>query len=97
MADGPAGYCSTVPFVATPAAPAAFNPVPRHNGKVNIAFLDGHVSAYDGKYVGANSPATRFIRMRAISRMCAGTGTCRAQIRHLGQDHESHSLRSNDA
>ncbi|MGA2233203.1 MAG: type II secretion system protein, partial [Tepidisphaeraceae bacterium] len=32
MADGPAGYCSTVPFISTPNAPAPFNPVPRHNG-----------------------------------------------------------------
>jgi len=54
MADGPAGYCSTIPFVSTPAAPAPFNPVPRHNGHVNIAFLDGHVSAFDAKYVGCN-------------------------------------------
>jgi prepilin-type processing-associated H-X9-DG protein len=52
LADGPAGYCSTVPFVSTPSALSPFNPVPRHNGKVNIAFLDGHVSAYDGKYLG---------------------------------------------
>lgn len=54
MADGPAGYCSTVPFESTPNAPAPFNPVPRHGGRVNIAFLDGHVSAYDGRYVGCN-------------------------------------------
>jgi prepilin-type processing-associated H-X9-DG protein len=54
MADGPAGYSSTVPFVSTSAAPAPFNPVARHHGKLNIAFLDGHVSAYDGNYVGCN-------------------------------------------
>jgi prepilin-type N-terminal cleavage/methylation domain-containing protein/prepilin-type processing-associated H-X9-DG protein len=54
MADGPAGYCSTVPFVSTPSAPAAFNPVPRHHGLVNIAFLDGHVSAFPGSYVGCD-------------------------------------------
>lgn len=54
LADGPAGYCSTIPFVSTPAAPAPFNPVARHNGKVNIAFLDGHVGAYDARYVGCN-------------------------------------------
>jgi prepilin-type processing-associated H-X9-DG protein len=50
MTDGPAGYCSTVPFVA----PAAFNPVARHGGNVNVAFLDGHVSAYDPAYLGCN-------------------------------------------
>jgi prepilin-type processing-associated H-X9-DG protein len=55
MADGPAGYSSTVPFGATPNAPAPFNPVPRHNGLVNIAFADGHVSAYGGNYIGCNS------------------------------------------
>jgi len=54
MADGPVGYCSTVPFVSTAAVPAPFNPVPRHNGKVNISFLDGHVSSYDGTYIGCN-------------------------------------------
>lgn len=54
MADGPAGYCSTVPFESTPASPAPFNPVPRHGGRVNIVFLDGHVSAYDAAYVGCN-------------------------------------------
>jgi len=52
MADGPAGYSSTVPFESTQSAPAPFNPVPRHNGNVNIAFLDGHVMAFDAKYVG---------------------------------------------
>lgn len=55
MADGPAGYCSTVPFVSTAMAPAPFNPVPRHNGNVNIAFLDGHVAAYDAAYIGCNT------------------------------------------
>jgi len=55
MADGPPGYCSTVPFVSTPAAPAPFNPVPRHNGQVNIAFLDGHVAAYPGSYLSVNT------------------------------------------
>ena len=54
MADGPAGYCSTVPFESTDSAPALFNPVPRHDGRVNIVFLDGHVSAYDAAYVGCN-------------------------------------------
>jgi prepilin-type processing-associated H-X9-DG protein/prepilin-type N-terminal cleavage/methylation domain-containing protein len=58
MADGPAGYCSTVPFVSTAVAPAPFNPAPRHNGKVNISFLDGHVSAYDGNYIGVNIAGT---------------------------------------
>jgi prepilin-type processing-associated H-X9-DG protein len=55
MADGPAGYSSTVPFVSTFNAPASFNPVPRHGGKVNIAFLDGHVNAYPSNYLGVNT------------------------------------------
>ncbi len=54
MADGPIGYCSTVPFVSTPSAPAPFNPVPRHNGRVNLSFLDGHVASFDGSHVGCN-------------------------------------------
>lgn len=54
IADGPAGFCSTVPFVSTDAFPAPFNPAPRHAGKVNIAFLDGHVNAFDGRYIGVN-------------------------------------------
>jgi prepilin-type N-terminal cleavage/methylation domain-containing protein/prepilin-type processing-associated H-X9-DG protein len=29
-----------------------YNPVPRHDGMVNLAFLDGHVSAFTGDYVG---------------------------------------------
>jgi len=54
MTDGPAGYCSTVPFASSSTAPAPYNPVPRHNGKVNVSFLDGHVSAFAGNYLGCN-------------------------------------------
>ena len=54
LADGPAGYCSTLPYVSTAAAPAPFNPVARHKGRVNLAFLDGHVAAFDSAYVGIN-------------------------------------------
>lgn len=54
MTDGPAGFCSTVPFLATASAPAMFNPVARHRGNVNVAFLDGHVDAYSGNYLGCN-------------------------------------------
>jgi prepilin-type N-terminal cleavage/methylation domain-containing protein/prepilin-type processing-associated H-X9-DG protein len=54
MADGPAGYCSTIPFVSTDASPSPFNPAARHRGQVNIAFLDGHVAAYEGKFLGCN-------------------------------------------
>ena len=86
MADGPAGYCSTIPFVSTAAAPAPFNPVPRHNGYVNIAFLDGHVSAFGANMSAATSRDIRFIRMHAISRTCGGTGTFRVLLRRLGRD-----------
>jgi prepilin-type N-terminal cleavage/methylation domain-containing protein/prepilin-type processing-associated H-X9-DG protein len=55
MADAPAGYCSTVPYVSTPNAPALFNPSPRHRGRVNIAFLDAHVAAFTGDYLGCNT------------------------------------------
>jgi prepilin-type processing-associated H-X9-DG protein len=46
IADGPAGHCSTVP------AGAPYSPVPRHRGRVNICFLDGHAAAFGGDYVG---------------------------------------------
>jgi prepilin-type processing-associated H-X9-DG protein len=54
MTDGPAGFCSSVPFTSTNPAPAPFNPGARHSGNVNIAFLDGHVCAYDAAYIGCN-------------------------------------------
>lgn len=46
MADAPSGYCSVLPFAAP------FSPVARHRGKVNVAFLDGHVGTFPGDYVG---------------------------------------------
>ncbi len=46
LADAPGGYCSVLPFAAP------FSPVARHNGKVNIAFLDGHAASFTGRYVG---------------------------------------------
>jgi prepilin-type processing-associated H-X9-DG protein/prepilin-type N-terminal cleavage/methylation domain-containing protein len=48
MTDAPGGYCSVLPM-AQP-----YSPVARHNGYVNIAFLDGHVQAFSGAYVGCN-------------------------------------------
>jgi len=48
MADGPAGHCSTVP------ANAPYSPVARHNKNLNVCFLDGHVAAYSGDYIGCN-------------------------------------------
>jgi len=49
MADAPSGYCSTLP------AAAAYSPVARHRGRVNIGFLDGHVAAYRGEEVGCGA------------------------------------------
>jgi len=46
MADAPGGYCSVLPFAAP------FTPVARHNGQVNIVFLDGHAASFPGRYVG---------------------------------------------
>ena len=48
LADGPADYCSVSP--CTPAF--TYSPVARHSGRVNICFLDGHVDALLGSYVG---------------------------------------------
>jgi prepilin-type N-terminal cleavage/methylation domain-containing protein/prepilin-type processing-associated H-X9-DG protein len=46
MADGPGTYCSVLP------ANRAYSPEPRHSEMVNVAFLDGHVSAFDGTELG---------------------------------------------
>ncbi len=48
MADGPGAYSSVMPF------PGSFNPDTRHNGRTNLAFLDGHVAAYLGNEIGYN-------------------------------------------
>jgi prepilin-type processing-associated H-X9-DG protein len=44
MTDAPSGYCSVLPSVVS----AGYNPAARHSGRVNIAFLDGHVTAITG-------------------------------------------------
>jgi prepilin-type processing-associated H-X9-DG protein len=46
LADAPGGYCSVLPFAAP------FSPVARHNGRVNLAFLDGHAASFSSSYVG---------------------------------------------
>jgi prepilin-type processing-associated H-X9-DG protein len=46
MADAPADYCSVLP------AAAPYSPVARHGGRVNVSFLDGHVTSYAGNEVG---------------------------------------------
>ncbi|MFP4058095.1 MAG: prepilin-type N-terminal cleavage/methylation domain-containing protein [Candidatus Brocadiia bacterium] len=46
MADGPGPYSSTVP------SKKAYSVVPRHQGKANLVFVDGHVAAFEGSYLG---------------------------------------------
>ena len=48
--DGPAAYCSVSPANTS----VEYSPVPRHNNRVNIAFLDGHIDSPLGSYVGCN-------------------------------------------
>ncbi len=49
LGDGPGNYCSFYPSITA----GGYNPVPRHsNNTVNICFLDGHVSAIPGSYLG---------------------------------------------
>ncbi len=55
MSDGPAGFCSSVPYTRATNPALDFNPVARHRGRVNVAFLDGHVSAYSAAYLGCGS------------------------------------------
>lgn len=50
MADGAIDYCSTLPTQT----PAAYNPVARHSGYVNVSFLDTHVQAFAAAYVASD-------------------------------------------
>ena len=51
FADAPGNYCSVFPS----RFPGGYNPVARHNGSVNICFLDTHVAAIPGEYVGVGT------------------------------------------
>jgi prepilin-type N-terminal cleavage/methylation domain-containing protein/prepilin-type processing-associated H-X9-DG protein len=51
FADAPGNYCSVYPSKM----PGGYNPVPRHNNCVNICFLDGHVEAISGAYMGCGT------------------------------------------
>jgi prepilin-type processing-associated H-X9-DG protein/prepilin-type N-terminal cleavage/methylation domain-containing protein len=51
LADAPGNYCSVYPSTY----PGGYNPVPRHDGYVNICFLDGHVEAILGSYIGCGT------------------------------------------
>jgi len=49
MCDGAPGHCSAVP------AAAPYSPPPRHAGKVNLCFLDGHVAAFTAAELGCGA------------------------------------------
>jgi prepilin-type N-terminal cleavage/methylation domain-containing protein/prepilin-type processing-associated H-X9-DG protein len=46
LADAPGPYSSTVP------SKNGYTVLARHRGKANLVFLDGHVVAYEGRYLG---------------------------------------------
>jgi general secretion pathway protein G len=54
LADAPGNYCSVFPSIY----PNGYNPVPRHNNRVNICFLDGHAAAVNGAYIGCGTGLT---------------------------------------
>jgi prepilin-type N-terminal cleavage/methylation domain-containing protein/prepilin-type processing-associated H-X9-DG protein len=51
LTDAPGNYCSVFPSMYA----GGYNPVPRHKKSVNICFLDGHVSALPGSYIGVGT------------------------------------------
>ena len=52
LADAPGNYCSVFPSKYV----GGYNPVTRHgNNAVNICFLDGHVAAIPGSYIGCGT------------------------------------------
>jgi len=63
MADGPGGWASTIP------SRAAYSVEARHNGRANIAFMDGHIESLDGKYIGCGTgePTRPDIRWQTLS------------------------------
>ena len=52
LTDAPGNYCSVFPSKYA----GGYNPVPRHpNNTLNICFLDGHVEALPGSYIGCGT------------------------------------------
>ena len=49
LTEGPGEYCSVLP------TPGAYSPVARHDGRINIAFLDGHVASFAGEEIGCGT------------------------------------------
>ncbi len=62
MTDAPSGYCSVLPYANN----AGFNPAPRHSGRVNIAFLDGHVAAMLGSEIGCGTGDPHLLDVRWV-------------------------------
>jgi hypothetical protein len=48
LTDGPGNFAAVFPSET----PGGYNPVPRHDGCVNICFLDDHVALVPGSYIG---------------------------------------------
>jgi prepilin-type N-terminal cleavage/methylation domain-containing protein/prepilin-type processing-associated H-X9-DG protein len=49
MADAPGPWCATLP------SKQPYSPAPRHQGTVNIAFMDGHVDSFTGDEIGCGT------------------------------------------
>jgi prepilin-type processing-associated H-X9-DG protein/prepilin-type N-terminal cleavage/methylation domain-containing protein len=47
MADAPGPFSSVLP-----SSTGAYNPTPRHRGRVNLSFLDGHVASFSAAEIG---------------------------------------------
>ncbi len=64
MADAPGQYSSTVPSAL------GYSVMPRHNGRANVSFLDGHVASFEGSYLGCGvgeQPNLPDIRWQTLS------------------------------
>jgi prepilin-type processing-associated H-X9-DG protein len=68
MADAPGAYCSVLPSTSD------FSPIARHRGRINIAFLDGHVASYTGGEVGCGVGDPRRSDVRWIIPYSTWTG-----------------------
>ncbi len=71
MADGPGEYCSVLP------RSRPYSPVARHDRALNVSFLDGHVAAFPGTYVGCGvgDPLRGNIRWVVPNSSWPGPGT----------------------
>lgn len=60
MADAPGNYCSVFPS----RTPGGYNPVARHDRRVNLCFLDGHAAAFAATYIGVGSGLIEHLDVR---------------------------------